>query len=256
MPPSPSLSSDPVQDELIADVGNIQPGGRYNECVNYFYDQKNFDTLTIRNDCGEAVHWANRSGSGDILPGRQAGTGDSRRVVAERPSILDITLCPMGFNPIGADGHYWSGGAYRCKYDANAAQSTSYGRVPAAAWSSSAAGIRSAVPPSPPPSDSIPEPPTIYQPGGEFNNCVSFGYDPNNYNWYTIKNGCGEAIHWVTTTNMAGDTAPGRKGGTGESSDEVARHPGWEWAICRAGYVPYDAEGRFWTGGMYRCGPR
>jgi len=111
-------------------------------------------------------------------------------------------------------------------------------------------------PSSPPSSNAIPEPPTIYQPGGEFNNCVSFSYDPKNYNWYTIKNSCSEAIHWVTTTNMSDDTAPGRKGGTAESADEVARHPGWEWAICRAGYLPYDAEGKFWTGGMYRCGPR
>ena len=94
-----------------------------------------------------------------------------------------------------------------------------------------------------------------YHEGAMFNGCVRFFYNPKMYNWYSVENNCGEGIR-VTFINPNGamDIKPGRYGSPGYSKSEMDKYySNISFAICRMGYIPINAEGKYWTGGPYRC---
>jgi hypothetical protein len=94
----------------------------------------------------------------------------------------------------------------------------------------------------------------VYEPGAQFDGCIGFFYDQSFHDWYSIQNSCSADIRWVMINpNGSGVTSSGGTSCFGESRSEVAQHPNRQFAFCRKGFIPVDAQDRYWTGGQYRC---
>jgi hypothetical protein len=94
----------------------------------------------------------------------------------------------------------------------------------------------------------------VYEPGAQFDGCVGFFYDQGFHNWYSIRNNCSVDIRWVMINPRgSGITNSGGTSCLGEARSEVAQHPNRQFAFCRKGFIPVDAEDSYWKGGQYRC---
>jgi len=105
---------------------------------------------------------------------------------------------------------------------------------------------------------SVPEqrksPKRVYEPGAQFDSCISLFYDPTKYNWYSIRNSCSEDLRWVMINPRgSGIVSSGGTDCTGESRSQAEQHPDRRFAFCRKGFIPVDAQDRYWQGGQYRC---
>jgi hypothetical protein len=95
--------------------------------------------------------------------------------------------------------------------------------------------------------------------GGIYNNCISFFYDRDRYNWYSFRNNCSETLHVTYGLKLQGglsatDVAAGGKQSTGWDSAYVTKGGGVNMAVCRAGYIPVLSSGAYWTlGSSYSC---
>jgi len=93
-----------------------------------------------------------------------------------------------------------------------------------------------------------------YEPGGELDDCIQTFYDPDMYNWYSMRNTCSFKIHWTSVNpGGSGDIRAGGKASNGQSRAEMAQYSDTEFVFCREGFVPVDGSGRYWRGGPYRC---
>ena len=93
----------------------IEAGGRFEECVNYFYDGAASDVLKIMNGCNESIHWQNRWAAGDIPSGATASTGETKKEVHANPDFLEIAFCRLDFRAVTAIGGEWTKGRYVCR---------------------------------------------------------------------------------------------------------------------------------------------
>lgn len=104
-----------------------------------------------------------------------------------------------------------------------------------------------------------------YHDGGLYNRCLRAYYDPDNYNWYTFQNNCGETLYVVVCPRQpveacqSGELEPGEDNNTGTGREGVRRAAGWIAFACREGYLPVDASGTLIRSGpeqRYRCKKR
>jgi hypothetical protein len=78
-------------------------------------------------------------------------------------------------------------------------------------------------------------------------NCISQFYNPQNYNWLTFQNNCGQAVS-ITYTGITAprngqlDLGIGKKGGPGETASEVAKHGGFYLYVCPLNAIPVDSS--------------
>lgn len=99
-----------------------------------------------------------------------------------------------------------------------------------------------------------------YHPGAELDHCVRAFFDRDRYGWYSVENQCSETIQVVVVSGRPGWSGamtlrPHRKDNTGHSRSEVDRLGGFQLFVCRDGYNPVDAAGRYVSRAstQYRC---
>lgn len=96
--------------------------------------------------------------------------------------------------------------------------------------------------------------------------CVSQFWDPQNYNWLSLRNVCNQPIYVSYIFNkpsgwaMNGGTtlAPGAHATTGESFNDISQAGGFQYYVCPANYVPVDVNGNTLSVNVteYRCEPQ
>jgi hypothetical protein len=101
-----------------------------------------------------------------------------------------------------------------------------------------------------------------YRNPNDVKDCIHGLYDPNYYNWYAFQNTCDQPMK-VTyraedgSLGLSGSVTvqPGRKASTGNSASEVRARGGISFAVCPAGYLAVDANGRLWSdpNSGYKC---
>lgn len=81
------------------------------------------------------------------------------------------------------------------------------------------------------------------------NSCVGEFYDPQFYNWLSLQNNCGQAIHiQFTSANRGGQVwgavslGPGKKANTGSSQAEVTKAGGLLLYVCPDGSISVDSS--------------
>jgi len=96
--------------------------------------------------------------------------------------------------------------------------------------------------------------------------CVRQFWDPNNYNWLSFENNCGQAIYvnyiphrpggWAMGGGM--HLAPGHHDNTGLSSAEINQTGGFDLYVCPTDSVPVDLSGNVFSANVseYRCKPQ
>jgi hypothetical protein len=96
--------------------------------------------------------------------------------------------------------------------------------------------------------------------------CVRQFWDPNNYNWLSFENNCGQAIYvnyiphrpggWAMGGGM--HLAPGNHNNTGLSSAEINQTGGFDLYVCPTDSVPVDLRGNVFNVNVaqYRCKPQ
>ena len=92
------------------------------QCVQGYYDPSNYNWLTYRNTCNEAIHVTMVSGDGsnvgaiDLGPGRHDGPGLTAKEVRAIGG-MEAYACPAHYAAVDADGEPLRSqiSAYRCK---------------------------------------------------------------------------------------------------------------------------------------------
>jgi len=79
-------------------------------CLSESYDPSNYNWLTYRNNCSEAVYvtvvardGSSYSGSFGLRPGQKNGTGFTRSEVS-RMGGMEAYACPYAYNPVDTSG--------------------------------------------------------------------------------------------------------------------------------------------------------
>jgi hypothetical protein len=127
---APSSSASPRENESSfvpveapSETGShnvYESGTQYGECTDVYYDARNYNWMSIRNNCGIDVtatfNWGNgtRGGAIDLDSGKSGSTGMSSKEVTERGGIL-VAICRRGFIPVDSDDKNWLRGSYRCR---------------------------------------------------------------------------------------------------------------------------------------------
>jgi hypothetical protein len=95
--------------------------------------------------------------------------------------------------------------------------------------------------------------------------CVRQFWDPDNYNWLSFENNCGQAIYvnyiphrpggWAMGGGM--NLAPGNHNNTGLSSADINQTGGFDLYVCPTDSVPVDLSGKVFNVNVaqYRCKP-
>lgn len=89
-----------------------------------------------------------------------------------------------------------------------------------------------------------------YHAGGMFNHCVQKFRD--RWNWVSFRNNCPESVNIVfqDRPNYTGTSAVELRPG---AEDSTGREQIGTMAVCRANYIPVDANNHYWKDGQFRC---
>jgi hypothetical protein len=92
-----------------------RPGGEYDHCVEFFYDEEINGRYAIRNRCSVPLVAVSSEGGADYIEvGRRWSLGE-KRSEATAHNGRTFAFCRKGTHPIGENGKYWVSGPYRCR---------------------------------------------------------------------------------------------------------------------------------------------